>query len=80
MANLRQRTLPYWNGLPLLAGLWIPLYVLVCVIIEQGSGRWVELPEAITLILFLLTLTGLIGLGYLLRSDSQLAGNTAAAA
>lgn len=77
IANLRQRSLPRWNGLPVFAGMWIPLYVLVGMIIEQGSGRWVELPEAANMILLLLTLAGVAGLGYLLQSDSQPSDTTA---
>jgi hypothetical protein len=80
LANLRQRSMPRWNGLPLLAGLWIPLYVLVSLILEQGSGNWVQFPLVVDLTLFSLTTIGLAGLGYLLQSDSHPAQMSAAAA
>ncbi len=71
VANLRQRALPRWNGLPILAGIWIPLSVVVGLIIEQGTGQWVEWPEAVFLIVWLLSMAGLAGLGYLMQSDPQ---------
>jgi hypothetical protein len=80
ITNLRQRTLPRWNGLPLLAGAWVPLFVLVSLIVEQVSGRWVETPGAVFPIVWLLTLVGLAGLGYLLQSDPQPASTAAAPA
>ena len=80
LANLRQHTMPRWNGMPLLAGLWIPLYVLVSFILEQGSGNWVQMPWVVDLSLFLLTTIGLAALGYLLQSDSPPDGMAAAAA
>lgn len=80
LSNIRQRSMPRWNGLPLLAGLWIPLYVLVSLILEQGSGSWVEMPMVVDLVLFSFTTVGLAGLGYLLQSDSPPAANITAAA
>lgn len=77
IANLRQRTLPRWNGLPILAGLWVPLFVLYSLVFERVTGQWVEWPEAIFTSLWLLSLAGLAGLGYLLQSDSLPAGKTA---
>ena len=79
IANLRQRTLPRWNGLPVLAGLWVPVFVIAGLIIEQVNGRRVDWPEGVYMIVLLLTLVGLAGLGYLLQSDSQPAGTPAAA-
>jgi hypothetical protein len=79
LANLRQHTMPRWNGMPLLAGLWIPLYILVSFILEQGSGNWVQMPLVVDLSLFLLTTIGLVALGYLLQSDSPPDGMAAAA-
>lgn len=80
LANLRQQSMPRGNGLPLMAGLWIPLYVLVSLILEQGSGSWVEMPMVVDLVLFSFTTVGLAGLGYLLQSDSPPAANITAAA
>jgi hypothetical protein len=80
IASLRRRYLPRWNGVPILAGIWIPSYVLIGILSEQVSGRWVEMPEVITIFLLLLTLAGLIGLGFLLLSDSRPVGRAAAPA
>ena len=77
MANLQKRALPRWNSLPVLAGVWLPLYVLVSLIIEQTSGNWLEFPVAVFTILWIITIAGLAGLGYQLQSDSQ-PGTTAA--
>jgi hypothetical protein len=79
LANLRRKALPRWNGLPLLAGVWVPAFTLASLIIEQARGGWVELPEAVFMSLWLLSLAGLAGLGYLLQSDSRPAGATAQA-
>jgi hypothetical protein len=79
LANLRQRSLPRWNGLPVFAGMWIPLFIFVT-LLEEENGGWVDWPEWVPLVIFLLTLAGLAGLGYLLQSDSQPAGTAAAAA
>jgi hypothetical protein len=70
IANLRQRSLPRWNGLPVLAGMWIPLFVFVT-LLEEENGGWVDWPAWVPLVILLLTLAGLAGLGYLLQSDSQ---------
>lgn len=71
IANLRQRALPRWNGLPVLAGMWVPIFVVVSIILEQVRGGWVELPDAVSMTIWLLSLAGLAGLGYLLQSDVQ---------
>jgi hypothetical protein len=71
LAGLRQQVLPRWNGLPVFAGAWVPLSVLAGIIIEQTSGRWVEWPQGVYLVLWLFTLSGLVSLGYLLQSGSQ---------
>lgn len=71
VTSLRQHTLPRWNGLPVLAGVWVPLYVLASLLIEQGSGSWIEWPLAVDLLIWLFTLSGLVGLGYLLQSNAQ---------
>jgi hypothetical protein len=70
LANLRQRTMPRWNGLPLLAGIWVPLYVFVGIILEQGSGNWVQMPLVVDLSLFLLTMIGVVAMGYVLQGES----------
>ena len=79
ITNLRQRTLPRWNALPVLAGGGVPLIILVSFINEQVNGGWVELPQAVYAILFLLSLIAVVGMGYLLQADSQRAGVVAPA-
>jgi hypothetical protein len=77
-SNLRQRALPRWNGLPLFAGVWMPLYALAGISLEQATGRWVAAPPGVTMLLLLLILAGLAGLGYLLLSGPSQAGAAAA--
>ena len=76
---LRRQMLPRWNGLPLFAGIWVPLFVVISLIVEQNSGTWVEWPEWVFFSIWFLSLAGLTGLGYLLQSDSQPAVMPAAA-
>lgn len=67
---LRQCTLPRWNGLPILAGVWIPLLLLINAIRELIIGG-TAYPQVWTEILLILTLSGLVGLGIVLQSDAQ---------
>jgi len=69
IANLKQPALPRWNGLPLLAGIWVPLFAIASIIAEQIIGGWVELPDLFFISLWLLSLAGLAGLGYLLQAE-----------
>jgi hypothetical protein len=80
LANLRQRVMPSGNALPLLAGIWVPLTLLTSLLIEQGSGQWVEFPEVVYLSTFMLTTAGLVGLGYVLQGEptGQVAASAAA--
>jgi hypothetical protein len=68
-ANLSQRVMPRGNVLPLLAGIWVPLYVLASLIVEQASGSWVEFPLLVDVALFGVTTAGLVGLGFVLQSE-----------
>jgi hypothetical protein len=77
---LRRQILPRWNSLPLLAGLWIPGYVLVSGYLELFTGAWVDTPIAVFFTLWLITLVGFAGLGYLLLSDAQPAAPATGAA
>ena len=80
IVNLQRRALQRWIGLPILAGVWLPLSVLVSIIFElpRSEGGW-EWAGLVFPVLWLLSLLGLAGLGYLLQSDAQPAGTTAAA-
>ena len=78
LLTLRQKLLPRWNALPLLAGIGIPLYVLISIIWEAltpGSG-WVD-DQGFGLLMLLLTMTGLGFLGFILQGDSSLKSATA---
>lgn len=67
IVNLRQRTLPRWNGLPLLAGILIPLFTVV----NLANQSWDEpFPDAVLLTVVLVSMGGIAALGYLLQSDS----------
>jgi hypothetical protein len=80
MANLRQRIMPRWNVLPLLAGMWVPLYVLASLLIEQSRGSWAQAPLLVDLAMFLLTAAGLVGLGYVLQAEPPKSTVTSATA
>jgi hypothetical protein len=69
--TLRQCVLPRWNGLPVLAGVWLPVLLIVNTIREVVSGRPILYPQLLTEILLILTLSGLVGLGIVLETDAQ---------
>jgi hypothetical protein len=80
LANLRQRLLPRWNGLPAAAGIWLPLYMLMTVTLYLVTGSWVKTPEWVWPVLMWASMLGLTGIGYLLLSDARLTGRVAPAA
>jgi hypothetical protein len=65
LATLRETPLPRWKVLPILAGIWFPLNVIV-----TSGMDWGETAIFDTAV-FLLTAIGLAGIGYLLQSDAQ---------
>lgn len=67
---LRGRLLPKWNGLPLLAGMWVPLFLMISMLYEVISDGWLELPEAVFGLIWTLSLIGIAGVGYLLQADN----------
>jgi hypothetical protein len=71
---LRRQVLPRWNGLPLLAGVWMPAFTLISLIYESATGSWVEWPDAVFIFLFAIGAAGFAGLGYLLQADAQTTG------
>ena len=77
LANLQQRSLLRWNSLPVLAGMWVPLYIFASVILDQGGG-WVEFPMLVDLGMWLFTTAGLFALGYVLQSEPEGAAGVAA--
>ena len=64
---LSRQVLPYWKGLPFLAGIWLPVMLGYMII----ADNWVEIPGFINLGVFLFTSIGLVGVGYLLQQDSM---------
>lgn len=76
---LRQKLLPRWNGLPLLAGIWLPAFIVISGIYESMTGTWVEPPDFVFPALFMIGVVGFTGLGYLLISDAPPAQPTAGA-
>lgn len=76
----QRRILPRWNSLPLLAGIWLPGFMLVSLIYESMTGSWLELPDPVFAALFTIGAAGAGLLGYLLQSDAQPAGPAAGAA
>jgi hypothetical protein len=68
---LRSQILPRWNALPLLAGIWVPLFTLASLAYETTTGRWLDPPDLVLVAIWLLSLAGLAGLGYLLQGDTR---------
>jgi len=69
VVNLRHRLLPRWNGLPLLAGVWLPGIILLSGLFELTTGTMLDSPQAVFNLLWLFSLLMIAGLGYLLQSD-----------
>jgi hypothetical protein len=67
IACLQRRPLPRWNGLPLLAGLGLPLITLF----SMGLAPVPELPNAVFTLVFAVSFVSLAVLGYLLQSGPQ---------
>jgi hypothetical protein len=67
---LRHRFLPKWNGLPLLAGIWVPLLMTISILYVEIIGGSEELPEPVFGLIWTLSLIGIAGVGYLLQADS----------
>jgi hypothetical protein len=66
---VRRQPLPRWNFLPILIGIWMPLWILASIIYEAITGNWLEIPP-IDSISLVITSLGLVALGYLLTSDA----------
>ena len=64
---LRENLLPRWNALPIFAGIWLPLWLLI---VSQMDWGW-ESSEFISLGVFLVTMVSLAALGLTLKSDAH---------
>ena len=70
-AALQTKPMPRWNGLPILAGIWFPLFLLISLGIDLATpgDSWWELPDALMNGMLLVTVISLILLGYVLQGD-----------
>lgn len=71
VACVRSRLLPRWNALPLLAAMWIPVFILATAVYEAITGSWWEMPDAINYLLFLASFGGLALLGFVMLTDNR---------
>lgn len=71
IGSLRDSPLPRWNALPILTGIWFPLLVIATSQMDWGESMILDA------IVYLLTIIGLAGIGYLLQSDAKRAGSEA---
>lgn len=69
--NLGLRLMPRWNGLPLLAGVWIPGFLMFAGLFQLGTGSVLISPETVFTYLWAFSLLMFFGLGYLLQSSSS---------
>lgn len=78
ISALRQHLLAHWNGLPIFAGIWAPLYVIVAIgMLWTGIG-WPE-SQLLNLLVSILTMAGFVSLGYEVLTYSQAADTIAPA-
>ena len=68
LLTLRQKLLPRWNALPLLAGIGIPIFVLVSAIWEIFNDGWGN-DQGVGLLILLLTAVSIGLLGFVLQGD-----------
>jgi hypothetical protein len=61
---VRDNLLLRLNALPIVAGIWLPLWILLSSQMDWESAQFIDL------VVFLLTSLGLAGLGLLLKSDT----------
>jgi hypothetical protein len=73
IAALQTKPMPRGNGLPLLAGFWFPVFFLVSLgidLVTSGESWW-DLPGFVFNGMTLITMIGLVLLGYLLQANTQ---------
>lgn len=74
---LQQHLLPGVSGLPLLAGIWFPTFILVALIYEAFTGKWLEISGFFQLLLMGTTVLGLTLLGLRMQAKDLIAGGVA---
>lgn len=65
----RQKLLPRWNALPVIAGIGFPLYVMISIIWETFIDGWFS-DQGIGLLILLITAVSIGLLGFTLQGDS----------
>ena len=68
---LRKRILPQWNGLPLLAGIWIPAFGVASAVYEAVTGKWLDWPDFVFTGIMFASLIGLVGIGIILQRENK---------
>ena len=66
---IRSRPLRRGNPLPLLAGIWFPLMVLVTGVYELVTGRWLEMGDLASAVVWLLILVPMLLLGIVVQTE-----------
>jgi len=66
---LKRGLLDRWSSLPLLAGMWIPVWVIVSSGIEIVGGGWTTVYETLTFIVFIINSASMALAGYTLQAD-----------
>lgn len=71
VASLQSKPMLRWNGLPIFAGIWIPLFLGISfgIDIATPGDYWWNPSEIVTNGMMILTIISLVLLGYLLQGD-----------
>jgi hypothetical protein len=77
---LRRELMPRWNGLPLLAAVWIPAWMLLGTLWQVLTGNFLELSDAASGALLLASFGSLALLGYALLTSTETISPAASAA
>ena len=72
---LRQHLLPGASGLPIVAGICFPAFLLTGTVYELFTGRWIELSTLASSLIFGITAIGLAALGVRMQSKDLAAGD-----
>lgn len=66
------KPLPRWNVLPVIAGLWYPIFFVAAFFIAEANGwtSWMRISNIVDHALLILQGLALIGLGYMLQAES----------
>jgi len=72
LVTLHTKPLPRWNVLPVIAGLWYPIFFVAAFFIAESNGwtSWMRISNIVDHTLLILQGLALIGLGYILKSDA----------